>query len=402
MRQRVRRWTLILAGAACLAGVSAWARAQEPAQEPAAQWQESPPGQSSPLQAPALTAAQLDQLTAPVALYPDPLLGMILTAATYPLEIVEASRWLDEGDHAALTGEALNEALAQRDWDTSVKALVSVPEVLRLMQRNLEWTARLGDAFLAHQAEVMDSVQRLRQRAAASGELRSSPQESVSSEDGAIVITPTRAEVIYVPCYRPVIYGPWPWPAHPPLYFPYPPGYCYGGGFITFSTGFGILRPYWGWGRWSWRGHGFYVVRPRRAHHGSMRVRPWFHNPAHRRGIPYRDGATARRYPPASAPGGRAHAATPARGAQLPRTQPARPNVPQSRSHAPRRAPMQLQTPPHPPRLLRHGLPPSRAYGPAPSAPARNAARSNTRPTPARRGGALRSARAGHHGRPPR
>src|SRR5579871_1186297 len=119
-------------------------------------------GQAPP---PALhwTAGQLDQLTAPVALYPDPLLGLILPASTYPLEVVEAARWLDDPSRANLKGEELSAAVDPQPWDPSVKSLVLFPEVLRFMDSNLEWTEQLGDAFLAQQADVMDSVQRLRQ-----------------------------------------------------------------------------------------------------------------------------------------------------------------------------------------------------------------------------------------------
>ena len=247
-----------------------------------------------PQAAPALSPAELDQLTAPIALYPDPLLGEILTAATYPLEIVLAARWLEEPGHAELSGDALTEALQHEDWDSSVKALVAVPEVLRMMDQQLEWTENLGNAFLAQQAGVMDSIQRLRQRAANSGALKSGAQQSVSSGDDGIVIEPASVDVIYVPCYTPVVYGPWPWPAYPAFYFPPVPGFCDGGPWISFGIGFPIFGPYWGWYHWRWRGHGLYTG-------GPGPERGWRFDPAHRRGVPYRDAATAQRYGGANA-----------------------------------------------------------------------------------------------------
>jgi len=256
--------------------------------------QDQPAPASAATPAP-LGPAQLDQLTAPIALYSDPLLGMVLAAATYPLEVVEAARWLDADDHASLKGGELDAALAGEGWDTSVKALVAVPEVLRMMNENLDWTEQLGDAFLSQQSDVMDSIQRLRQRAAASGGLQSGPQESVSTDEGEVVIEPSSPDVVYVPCYTPVIYGPWPWPDYPAFYFPPPAGFCYPGPIISFGVGFGIIGPYWGWGRWNWPRHGFYVA-PRRPHRGPIPIRPWLHDPAHRRGVPYRDPTTARRF----------------------------------------------------------------------------------------------------------
>lgn len=295
MTRRTKHWTAILAGTLFLVTVAACMSTQE-AQQSSPGWEEIPSEQpAQPQTAAPLTAAQLDQLAAPIALYSDPLIGMVLTAATYPLEVVEAARWLDADDHSSLKGNALNAALASQSWDTSVKALVEVPETLRMMNENLEWTEQLGDAFLSQQADVMDSIQRLRQRAAASGALQSSPQDSVSSDEGDVVIEPATSEVIYVPCYTPEIYGPWPWPDYPPFYFPPPAGYCYGGGFISFEIGFGIIGPYWGWGRWNWHGHGFYVWG-RGPHGGAGPMHPWAHDPAHRHGVPYRDMATARRF----------------------------------------------------------------------------------------------------------
>jgi len=250
----------------------------------------APPGGS-------LSAAQLDQLTAPIALYPDPLLGSVLVASTYPLEVVEAGRWLDDRAHAALAGDQLVAALEQQSWDTSVKSLVSFPQVLRMMNANLEWTERLGDAFLAQQAEVMDSVQRLRQQAAAGGALQSTPQQTVATEQNDISIEPASPDVVYVPCYVPgVVYGPWPWPGYPPYSFAIDDG-C-GAALIGFGIGIWVLEPYWGWYGWDWRGHGLWI-RPRPGHpvrEPGAAPRLWQHDPAHRGGVPYRDPAVAARF----------------------------------------------------------------------------------------------------------
>lgn len=282
-----------LAGVLLLAvGLVGFAKAQE-----ATSSADTPPAGVEPL-----TTAQLDQLTAPIALFPDPLLGSILAAATYPLEVVEAARWLDDPAHAALQGDGLAAALESQSWDPSVKFVVSFPGVLRMMNSNLEWTEELGDAFLAQQAEVMDSVQRLRQRAAANGSLKSTPQQMVSTQQNDITIEPASPDVIYVPYYVPaIVYGPWPWPDYPPAYFLVPPGDFYGGALIGFGIGISIFEPSWGWYGWDWPGHGF-IVSPHRPRHGppprdpNLTGRAWQHDPDHRRGVPYRDSATAARY----------------------------------------------------------------------------------------------------------
>jgi Protein of unknown function (DUF3300) len=290
----VQQRTIQLAGLVLLAvGTIGFASAQP--SEPSATV--SPPGVEH------LTAAQLDQLTAPIALYPDPLLGPVLAAATYPLEVVEAARWLDDPSHAALKGEALAAALEPQSWDPSVKMVVSFPDVLRMMNSNLEWTEELGDAFLAQQAEVMDSVQRLRQRAAANGSLSSTPQQVVSTQQNDITIEPASPDVIYVPYYVPAtVYEPWPWPEYPPYYFLLPPdGFLYAGAVIGFGLGVSIFEPYWGWYGWDWPRHGF-TVFPHRPRHGPATREPepaphaWQHDPDHRHGVPYRDSATAARY----------------------------------------------------------------------------------------------------------
>jgi hypothetical protein len=241
-----------------------------------------------------LGEAQLDQLTAPIALYSDPLIGQILTAATYPLEVVEAQRWLEDPANAALKGDQLAAALQEQSWDLSVKSLVPFPQIVQMMDANLEWTEQIGDAFLAQQDAVMDSIQRLRHHAAAAGSLTSTPQQTVSTEDQDIAIEPANPDVVYVPYYDPnVIYGPWPWPDYSPFYFPPPPGVIIGSGlWIGFGIGFPILGPFWGWNRWDWRHHRLDLVAGR----AGMRPGPWEHDPAHRLGVPYRGGNVAARF----------------------------------------------------------------------------------------------------------
>ena len=183
-----------------------------------------PPAQSAPI----YTAAQLDQLLAPVALHPDQLLGQILMASTYPLEVVEAARWVEDPNNARLKGDQLAAALQGKDWDPSVKSLAPFPQILRMMDDRLDWMQKLGDAFLAQQNEVMDSVQRLRRQAEEAGTLQSSPQQTVTTQDQTITVEPANPNVVYVPVYDPtVVYGAWPYPDYPPYYFP-PSGFVFG------------------------------------------------------------------------------------------------------------------------------------------------------------------------------
>ncbi len=153
-----------------------------------------------------LLPAQIDSLVAPIALYPDPLLSQVLVASTYPLQIVQAAQWLQQ--NSTLTGAALQDAAKQQNWDPSIQALVVFPDVLQRMSGNIQWTTDLGNSFIAQQAGVMDSVQRLRGQAMASSNLKTSPQQVVTSEtqDGttAIQIEPADQEVIYVPVYDPL------------------------------------------------------------------------------------------------------------------------------------------------------------------------------------------------------
>lgn len=242
-----------------------------------------------PLGGAQLTVGQLDQMLAPVALYPDPLLAQILMSATYPLGVVQADRWLQNPDNAALTGDQLNAALALQTWDPSVKSLVPFPQILRMLDSNLTWTEQLGDTFLANQPAVMESVQRLRQNAQNAGQLQSTPEEVVTSEGPAISIEPANQEIVYVPVYNPnEAYGIWPYPDYPPFYFT---GFFGGLDFGWFQAG--INMPLWGWGRPDWGRHRIDIDGNRfnaiNAHRPPITSGAWQHDPSRRSGVPYHD-----------------------------------------------------------------------------------------------------------------
>ncbi len=207
-----------------------------------------------PVQAAQQTPEQLQQLVAPIALYPDALVAQILAAATYPDEVVEADRWLQQ--HTDLKGEQLGNEVDKQPWDPSVKALVEFPPVLANMDKNLSWTSSLGDAYVNQQQDVMNAVQVMRGRAEKAGNLKSTSQEKVSKHGQTIVIEPSDPEVVYVPEYDPwLVYGDpigiWPgWYWYPGLFFD-GPGLFFGLGFgVGFFGGFG-----WGWGHWGYDWH---------------------------------------------------------------------------------------------------------------------------------------------------
>jgi hypothetical protein len=200
------------------------------------------------------TPERLQQLVAPIALYPDALVAQILAASTYPTEIVEADRWMQQ--HSDLKGEQLAEAVNQQSWDPSVKAFAQFPSVLANMDKNLSWASALGDAYVNQQQAVLDAVQTMRKRAQQAGNLQTTPQETVATQGQTIVIQPADPDVVYLPLYDPwVVYGS-PLVAYPGWYaFPgvyaLGPGISFGVGFgIGFFAGFG-----WGWRHWDadWR-----------------------------------------------------------------------------------------------------------------------------------------------------
>jgi hypothetical protein len=212
---------------------------------------QNPPPQPPPMpvQGAQPSPEQLQQLVAPIALYPDSLVGQILAAAAFPEEIVEADRWLQ--DHKNLQGQKLADEVNKQPWDPSVKALTEFPAVLANMDKNLSWTSSLGDAYVNDQAGVMNAVQVMRQRAQAAGNLQSTAQQTVAYNGPNIAIQPANPQIVYVPQYDPwVVYGPplvaWPgWYWYPGLYITVP-GIVWGAGFgIGLFAGFG-----WGWGHW--------------------------------------------------------------------------------------------------------------------------------------------------------
>ena len=255
---------------------------------------------------------ELEQHLAPIALYPDSLVAQILMASTYPLEVVQAGKWTKKNKD--LKGDALTKALEKENWDPSVKSLVNFPQVLDMMNEKLDWTQKLGDAFLAQQKEVMDTVQKLRAKAEAAGNLKTTKEQKVvvEKETQTIVIESASPEVVYVPTYNPtVVYGTWPYPAYPPYYY-YPPGYAAGAALFSFGVGVAVGAA-WGyaWGNCNWRGGDVDVNINRNTNFNNNIDRSkyqnkistreggkgeWKHNPEHRKGVSYRDQSTAQKF----------------------------------------------------------------------------------------------------------
>jgi hypothetical protein len=224
-----------------------------------AQDQQAPPPATRGPEYATKTPEQLQQLVAPIALYPDSLVAQILSAATFPEQVVEADRWVQA--HPDFKGEALGQAVDQTNWDPSVKALTAFPSVLGNMDKNISWTSALGDAYYNQQQDVMDAVQVMRQKAEQAGNLKTTPQQAVTTQGSTVIIQPEAPDVVYVPAYNPwVVYGPpiVAWPG----WYPYP-GIWYGGPYLSFGIGFGIgffAGFGWGWPHWGFDWHNHYVV----------------------------------------------------------------------------------------------------------------------------------------------
>ena len=289
----IRGTTLIAVLAALLAAPAGVAQDAAPLPPP------------EPLEAPPLNSDQIEALVAPIALYPDPLLAQCLVASTYPIDVVSAQQWLDRNPN--LKGADLAAAAEQQPWDPSVQALVAIPDALKRMSENVEWTTDLGDAFLAQEGEVMDAVQRLRVKAKESGKLESTEQQNVEvtgvDDKTVIEIEPASTEVVYVPSYSPsVIWGVGVYP-YPPIY--YPP--YYGGAWLGFGIGIAIgigISGGWGWGC-GWGGHNNIRINNNNNyvnHHNRQNNinrsgnSNWQHNAQQRGGTPYKDRATAQKY----------------------------------------------------------------------------------------------------------
>ena len=243
---------------------------------------------------------QLARLLAPIALYPDTLLAQMFMASTYPLEIVEAARYVKK--NPKLTGDKLDEALKEKEWDPSVKAMCHFPTVLKQMDEHLEATTQLGDFFLADQKAVMDMVQTLRRKAREKGELKSTKEQKVETQGDTIIIQPADPEVVYVPSYSTtVVYGNWWYPSPPYVWYPPPPAY----GFVA-GVAVGAWASHWCHANWT-RGEidvdidrNINVNRPGggqprdRAARGNRQA--WKHDPSHRKGVAYRNRDVRRQY----------------------------------------------------------------------------------------------------------
>ena len=268
--------------------------------------QEKPPQEKPPTPAattePKATPDQLDALVAPIALYPDPLLAQTLVASTYPLEIVQLHQWLAKNKQ--LKDKALADEVGKQPWDTSIQSMAAVPDVVKRLADDIEWTTELGNAFLAQQSDVMDAVQRMRAKAKSKGALESNQQQKVETkvveEKTVIVVESSDPEVIYVPTYSPtVVYGPPVYP-YPPIY--YPP-YTPGAAFVTFGFGMAMGAAIWGGSccGCGWGGNNVNVNVNNNFNRntqvsGSRTSNTWQHNSSHRGAAPYSNKATADRY----------------------------------------------------------------------------------------------------------
>ena len=271
---------------------------------------------TAPAKEAVFTQEQLDQMLAPIALYPDPLLAQILMATTYPGEVAEAATWSKA--HPDAKGDDAVKQVANQTWDPSVQALVAFPQFLVTLGQDPVWVQRLGDAFLAQPDDVMNGVQRLRRQAQAAGNLTSNQYQNVTvqaaaapaptaaapvSSTSTIIIQPADPQVVYVPTYNPTTtYGTWAYPASPPVYYPPPPAYYPGQALVAglaFGTGVAIVASLWG--NCDWHNNDVDIDVNR---YNSINVNnritnnqnKWQHNAAHRDGVPYRDNRSREQY----------------------------------------------------------------------------------------------------------
>lgn len=255
---------------------------------------------------PVFKSEELEQILAPIALYPDSLLTQILMASTYPLEIVQADRWAKQNKD--LKGDVLGTVLEAQPWDPSVKSLVNFPQVLTMMSEKLDWTQKLGDAFLAQQKDVMGTIQKLRHKAQASGNLKTTKEQVVKVDQEVIIVDSASPQVVYVPAYNPtVVYGAWAYPAYPPY-----PVYAYPPGAAAFTLAAGVaVGAAWGyaWGNANWHGGDVNINVNKNANLNNNINRQkyanqyqgkgqgqWQHDASHRGGVPYKDQKTAQQY----------------------------------------------------------------------------------------------------------
>jgi hypothetical protein len=293
MKTQLATLTLALA-VAC----SMQARAQNQPAQAAGPVEQSGSAATTAPAAQLLKSEQLQQLVAPIALYPDTLLAEVLMASTYPLEVVEAERWLKANK---LKGEQLKAAANKQNWDDSVKSLAATPSVIDMMSNKLDWTKKLGDAVLAQQADLMDAVQSLRARAQSQNKLSSSKEQKVSvraeQNKQIIAIEPAQPDQIYVPYYEPAaVYGDWPYPDYPPYYWPAPYGYGYlAGAALSFGVAWAVGAA-WG-GGFNWWGNDININRDINIDRDKNK---WTHNADHRKGVRHNNADVAKKFDKAS------------------------------------------------------------------------------------------------------
>ena len=309
--------TVFVAGQAAI-------QAQTPPAQPAAAAAPAPANKAPPFK-----QEELESLLAPIALYPDALLAQIFMASTYPLEVVEAARWSKE--HPEVKGDAVAGAVQSQTWDPSVKSLVAFPSVLEKMNEKIDWTQKLGDAFLAQQKDVMQAVQILRNKAKQTGNLKSTKEVTVKEEPApagspapqTIIIESPDPEVVYVPTYNSsVVYGAWAYPMYPPYPY-YPPGYAYAGAFWGFTAGVIVGGAIWGNCNWGGNDVDIDINRQnnfnkneinanrnnvnsgnrtgnnsgnRAGNNSAGTKQSWNHDSSHRKGVGYKDSATQQKY----------------------------------------------------------------------------------------------------------
>ena len=248
-----------------------------------------------------ISSDELASLVAPIALYPDALVAQILMASTYPLEVVEAARWIKANPE--LESDALEDAMQKQSWDPSVKSLTAFPQVLAMMNEKLTWANQLGQAFLSDQKSVMNSLQSLRQKAKAEGNLETNSQQTVTvkdqptgSQSQTIIIQPSHPQVVYVPIYNPtVVYGTWAYPMYQPYYW-YPPSYVYTRSTVSFGVGLTVGAAMWGNCNWRSSNVNINVNRYNNFNRTKISNNNWNHNSAHRRGVSYGDKRLQNRY----------------------------------------------------------------------------------------------------------
>ncbi|WP_407935241.1 DUF3300 domain-containing protein, partial [Cupriavidus plantarum] len=254
-----------------------------------------------------LDNGQIDQLLAPIALYPDALLSQVLMASTYPSDVAAAAQW--SKSNASLSGDAAVKAVQGETWDPSVQSLVAFPSVIDMMGRQPQWVQSVGDAFLAQPDDVMNGVQRLRVQAQKAGSLKTTPQQKVVTQQNGgttiVQIEPADPQVVYVPSYNPtVVYGTWPYPAYPPAYYPPPPGSVFATSLVAgigFGLGVAAVNSLWGGCDW---GHHDVNINVNRYNNINVNRQldvnrsnvNWQHNPAARGNVPYSNPAVANRY----------------------------------------------------------------------------------------------------------